>query len=185
MVTAHLAANHPARTPTTGPNSPEPERTPDMPDNAGTVAALLEDTPDAGRDTCIARVDLILGTPVAAYLGRAEHQPTTYASEVARRMNDCASGLSHHAPLVRALVSDGWTLAAPRVCDDGEGYCDLVITLRKRYATAQEAQADLRRLNVRSGMSTDAWSGSWSFGWNENRTAAPEAFDSVDYWEDL
>jgi hypothetical protein len=117
----------------------------------------------------MARLDLVVSTPVRPY-----DETENLASAVAAAVFNTSQALAAAENVLERLAEAGWVVSAPVISDDG-GFMDLIVSLRKRCASAREAEREA----AEAGASSDA---GWSFGWDETVDAAG---DDVAWWGEL
>ena len=112
---------------------------------------------DDGKKTVL--LELIMPTPVA---------PEVTAASVAERLRNDAEVAANRAAAIEWLAEMGWKFAAPTARED-QGFLDISVKMRKRFATPDEAMDEVRQCG--------AIGEGWNFGWNER--------DDVEFWEDI
>ena len=79
----------------------------------------------------MARLDLVVSTPVRPY-----DETENLASAVAAAVFNTSQALAAAENVLERLAEAGWVVSAPVISDDG-GFMDLIVSLRKRCASAQ------------------------------------------------
>ena len=128
---------------------------------------VMGSTRGSGRVEPIALVEWVVATPVRPY------EDDDLAAEVVQATHATAEVLSAGAEVLRDLAAAGWVLSVPTIADNGDGFIDLTVGVRKRFATSQEAETEA----LGCGATSD---GGFSFGWDETVNATGK--HDVEWW---
>lgn len=104
----------------------------------------------SGLKVCV--VQHITATPVEDYAD---------IDSICGRLDDLAETAAARSRVLRRLAERGWQITAPRF-DDSDGVGDVVIVLRKAFATHQDARDELTQLDATQALG-------FAYGWNEQR----------------